>query len=398
MDAPVSVGRYPMIPKPFDAISKDDIDALVANAVYETRTIEYKVTLPGGSDEEKREFLADISSFANAAGGDIIYGIEEEKGVPVSVNGLGAIDTDAEILRLDSMIRNGIEPRVPGVQIRGIGNFAAGPAIVVRVPRSWMSPHMVTFKNLSKFYSRTNAGKFQLDVGQVRSAFLLAESISDRIRAFRDDRLSKIVAGETPLPMGSGAKMILHMLPVSSFSTPATVDVVAVANDFARLPTMSTLGRDARLNLDGCVTYDSTQDGLCYSYTLLFRSGAVEAADTQCLSSKRIDSVTYEEGAIRVTRAYLPLLTQLGVGPPIVIMFAMVGVKGFEFDVGDRLARRARAVPMDRDVLILPDVLVEDIEQHPASILKPIFDMVWQSAGFPHSLNYREDGRWAPDH
>ena len=166
-----------MIPKRFEDISKADIDALVANGVAEGRTIDYKRTLPGGTDEEKREFLADVSSFANAAGGDIIYGVEEDKGVPTSANGLPGIDPDKEILRLDSCIRTGIDPRVPAVQIKAVVGFPAGPVMVLRVPKSWSSPHMVTFKNSSRFFSRTNAGKFQMDVTEIRSAFALSEEL-----------------------------------------------------------------------------------------------------------------------------------------------------------------------------------------------------------------------------
>ncbi len=63
-----------MISREFDTITKEDIEALVTDAVPEDRTIEYKQQLPGGTDEDKREFLADVSSFANAAGGDVLYG------------------------------------------------------------------------------------------------------------------------------------------------------------------------------------------------------------------------------------------------------------------------------------------------------------------------------------
>ncbi|MCK5240903.1 ATP-binding protein [bacterium] len=48
---------------------------MISNQIQESRTIEYKESLPGNSDQDKREFLADISSFANAAGGDLLYGI-----------------------------------------------------------------------------------------------------------------------------------------------------------------------------------------------------------------------------------------------------------------------------------------------------------------------------------
>src|SRR5664280_2298642 len=137
-----------MTSREFDTITNADVEALVTNAVAEGRTIEYKQQLPGNSDEEKREFLADVSSFANAGGGDILYGVVEKRdsdnkptGIPEKAQGLPGINTDSEILRLDESIRSGIDPRIPGYRIRGIDGFSAGPVLLIRVPKSWASPH-----------------------------------------------------------------------------------------------------------------------------------------------------------------------------------------------------------------------------------------------------------------
>ncbi|MCL2648932.1 MAG: hypothetical protein FWD61_18360 [Phycisphaerales bacterium] len=48
-----------MIQKSFDQIVKADIDALL-NEVSESKTLEYKLKLPGKSEDDKKEFLADI--------------------------------------------------------------------------------------------------------------------------------------------------------------------------------------------------------------------------------------------------------------------------------------------------------------------------------------------------
>ncbi|MEW6737390.1 MAG: ATP-binding protein, partial [Acidobacteriota bacterium] len=60
-----------MINKPFDQIDKEAIEELIANGVAESKTLDYKEKLPSGNNEGRREFLADISAFANASGGDI---------------------------------------------------------------------------------------------------------------------------------------------------------------------------------------------------------------------------------------------------------------------------------------------------------------------------------------
>ena len=69
-----------MIPKPLENVALTDIEVLVANAVAESRTLEFKAQLPGPKDEHKREFLYDVSAPANTDGGDLISGVEESKG------------------------------------------------------------------------------------------------------------------------------------------------------------------------------------------------------------------------------------------------------------------------------------------------------------------------------
>src|SRR5262249_17227273 len=141
-----------MIERQFDAIDKADIDALVENKKAERRTLEYKAALPLGTDEAKREFLSDISSFANSAGGDILYGITDDRdendqatGRPREATGLAGVNETSEQLRLENVIRDGIDRRIAGIQIKPIPGFPNGPVILVRVPRSWLAPHMVTF-------------------------------------------------------------------------------------------------------------------------------------------------------------------------------------------------------------------------------------------------------------
>jgi hypothetical protein len=50
-----------MLDKPLSALTKIDIDELIASGRMEDRRIEYKRSLPGNSDAEKKEFLADVS-------------------------------------------------------------------------------------------------------------------------------------------------------------------------------------------------------------------------------------------------------------------------------------------------------------------------------------------------
>ena len=111
-----------MIPKAIDQVTEQDLQGLVDNGVLEGKTIEYKQDLTINNDKDKKEFLADVSSFANASGGDLIYGIVEDRssGAPERLEGLLIANEDVEIRRLESQIIDGIEPRIPSVNINSI--------------------------------------------------------------------------------------------------------------------------------------------------------------------------------------------------------------------------------------------------------------------------------------
>jgi hypothetical protein len=49
---------------------------------------------------------------------------------------------------------------------------------------------------------------------------------------------------------------------------------------------------------------------------------------------------------------------------------------------------------VDRDYLLIPEILVESYDTPASEILRPAFDAVWQACGFPRSLNYDEQGNW----
>ena len=104
---------------PFESISERHIDELIKGQVAESRDVEYKRETYGNSDADYAEFLADVSSFANTSGGDLLLGVAATKGVPIALHPL-QIDPDTEIRRLEDMARTGIQPRIANLQVRAI--------------------------------------------------------------------------------------------------------------------------------------------------------------------------------------------------------------------------------------------------------------------------------------
>jgi hypothetical protein len=70
----------------------------------ELKTLEYKQSLPGTSDNDRKEFFADVSSFANSAGGHLVYGIRADAGVPLEPMGADE-EGDSAILSMENAIR-----------------------------------------------------------------------------------------------------------------------------------------------------------------------------------------------------------------------------------------------------------------------------------------------------
>ena len=397
-----------MIEVPFPKIATVDIQALVENAVREGKTIEYKEVLPGNRDEEKKEFLADVSSFANASGGDLLFGVCETRdakgkptGIPESALGLAGVNADQDIRRLESMIRDGIEPRIPGVQIKAIDGFKEGPVILLRIPKSWAAPHMVAFKASPRFFSRTSAGRSPLDVAEIRAAFVQSEALPERIRRFREERLGNILAGETPVILAQEPLLVLHIVPVSAFHSHQQVDVLAFLDGRFHLPPMGSTAWNSRVNMDGYVSFSGYggMDDPQEKYAQLFRNGTIEAVDASVLSGfgdrkQFIPSVAFERDVIHGTMGYFKAYRDIGIDGPVVAMLSLLRVRGFYMGVDPSRFSSAGLHRIDKEHVIIPEVVIEDLSAPIPTIMRPVFDLVWQACGYRKSYNYGEHGEW----
>jgi hypothetical protein len=271
-----------MIGKRLEGITGDDLAALITGGVAEGRTIEYKRELPGGSDGDKKEFLADTSSFANTGGGDLVFGMDESQGLRTQIVGVQSGDLGLEIGRLDSILAAGLNPRIryaPKV-VACAGNQKA---LVIRVEHSWSGPHRVVFKGHDKFYGRNSAGKYPLDVNELRAAFTLSETVTERIRAFRTDRIIALSNNQSPVSFVTTPRIFLHCIPIESFAGPASYDVIPFYDNPLGLKPMAATAWDRRLNLDGIVTFGGSAPS--YSYAQVYRNGTIEAVQGRILAS-----------------------------------------------------------------------------------------------------------------
>jgi hypothetical protein len=386
-----------MISKALEDICEADLDNLVANSVAEGKTIEYKKVLPGNSDGDKKEFLADVSSFANTTGGDLIFGVGEAQGIPTGIPGLTVSDPDAEIRRLDSIINDGLEPRIRfGTRIvqRGV----IPPVLIVKIERSWIGPHRVVFKGHNQFYARNSAGKYQMDVSELRSAFTLAGSVIERVREFREHRIAELHDNKTPVTLVAGnRRTILHVIPLESFSRSVQYDVLkySKSGQSAKIPPITAGSWGSRINLDGFVTFSGAENG-SMSYTQLFRSGVVEAVEAYWLSVNRdprtIPYASLEAGLLAYLGTLFNVQKDIGANPPVIVALTLTGTRGLT--MASDMWSFERGYSIVEDNLVLPEVVVESFSESPVKVLKPLYDLIWNACGYAKSKSFDDQGNW----
>jgi hypothetical protein len=271
------------------------------------------------------------------------------------------------------------------------------------VPRSWNIPHAVDYQRHWRFYYRDSAGKHPMDVSEVRNLFSLSESLSERVRNFRAERVLKIAAGETPVPLEEGAKLVLHLIPLDSFIPAKTVNIAMKEAIVFNLGVIIGESIVRRYNLDGVLLY-STESGTAGAdgYTQIFRNGIIEAVDTRIFRARLEDRTPYipspglEKCLADAVKRYLSGLANLEIPPPLFGFITLLGLQGYKLAL-----RRKPPFPdcisphfIDRNTLEIPELFVEDLTAIPAVILKPAFDALWNAAGWPRCTYYDEDGQW----
>jgi hypothetical protein len=383
-----------MINKPLKDIVVADLLQLTENAVQEGLTIEYKAGLVLGTDAEKKEFLADVSSFANTKGGDLIFGIEENQGSPTSISGIAISDIDQEKLRLENMVSSGISPRIVfGIQAVRLTN--GKNVLIIRVGQSWNTPHRVIFKGHDKFYARNSSGKYPMDVHQLRTAFNLSSSITEEIRRFKLERLSDIQMGKTFFPLPLGPKIIVHLIPIESFANKLDFGVLPKAN-FDKLFTISGAITDKRINLEGLINFVSAPNEkgiqIYESCTQYYRNGVIEAVDSILLEKSYIPSTLFEKNLILFLQSCFGFLKELEISAPIIGFVTLIGVKGIKLATGGTTFSEHL---LERDVIEFREILVDEYPPElPTKLLRPVFDQLWNAFGLKESPNFNAYGDW----
>lgn len=374
----------PLQYKPMEEIEEADLKFIVDNALPESKRLEFKRELVGQSPTNRKEFCADVSSFANTLGGHIILGIEQAKdGTAKSTWPIQSNDPDSDIRRMEQIILSGIEPRIPSISFREIEMARGDYIFVIRIPPSWNAPHMVTQNG--KFFRRHSKGKDPMDVYEIRDAFMISEKRMSQALDFRERRIEKHRKTHLPHKLDEGPRVYLHLIPIAAFGKHEILDLETVVKNRELLEPIHPSGFDFGYNLEGYFAYIPYR-----GYVQYFRNGSIESAriihTKEYRDGEFFDGKHLEEGIQDAVHRYLALFRKMSIPLPVFVMLSLIDVEGYRIGYGEaRFQEYRQGHASKRNDILLPETIIDSYDSSPEEILKSIFDTMWNAFGVAKS-------------
>ena len=396
--------------KRIDQITLQDLEDLVNTRQSENQRLEFKEEINYKDGEGKKKFLRGLAAFANTLGGYFIIGIKEENGEATELTGVELPDPDKYKLQLDQVIRDNLEPRLLGIQIRHFEFANSKFVIVIFVPRSSFPPHRM---QNDTFYERTNTGKQPLNMDQIRRVFTRGASLREEMRNFVRERQDLVCTQRDGIVQFTNESVVLvHLIPFSSIESDVSVPINIELQRRLQLfvVPLGGAGHSSSFNADGLAFLDKDRDG--GKYTQLFRNGVFEGAcDYNMIriseNKKIILPSTFEYEVIEWLKNALKATQEIEILPPFQISITLQGVRDAFVSLGNRSFTSPKFI--GKEILYLPSIILEDIDsldfkkssnsevvQFLAQKLRLAFDVLWQASGYEQSASYENDGLWNP--
>ena len=381
------------IPYELDKIKKTSIEELVKFSVREGETLDFKAGPPNTwrqipSDkqdiirDEKAEFLKDVSAFANAGGGDLVYGLGESEGaVAGEADGFDCSNLDGLKRHLQALCRENIDPPVE-LKLKAVEGFEKGIVLVVRVPDTWNKPHMVTIDHSTNFYKRQGTENSKMSIDMIRRTVLGSEELADEIREFRTQRIETIKNRRGPSPVDNHPFLALHVVPVQRFRAGDELDIPTVAEQNP-LRSLSGYPGPGSFNIDGVVFVSGGRDQSPNCCVQLFRNGCIETIKGYRRDGDELRLPGIARRTLRAMSNYIKFYRDLKIAPPIVVMFSMIGFKGREIHQ-DPSRGFTNEQSIDRDMVLFPDRMIRDVNDDAdiVDLLEPVLQLLWQACGY----------------
>jgi len=156
--------------------NKERVDALIDNGIEESLELEYKSGRAlRKTDNKKNKLSKTVSSFANSAGGTVIYGVKEhdeddKQHLPEKIEPADRSEVSKE--SLEQILNSRIRPKIDGLEITPISLEGTDVIYAVEVPKS-DTAHQASDH---RYYKRQNFSSVPMEDYEVRDVMNRAKS------------------------------------------------------------------------------------------------------------------------------------------------------------------------------------------------------------------------------
>lgn len=214
------------------------------------------------------------------------------------------------------------------------------------------------------------------------------DGLEKRMQSFVSSRIVYIINNDTPVPLDSDKKVIVHLIPVSSFKhIEQVINLELVQKSNSLLFPLGSNYSDNRYNYHGYLTYND------YGYTQVFRNGCIETVSNRFYNNDNeiMYANDFEWFVIQQIREYINVLGGQKIKGPFYMFATFTGTEGFS------LPKYSNSIffnngKIDHNKITLPKVRIENAENI-ESFMKHSFDVLWNAGGIPSSPSYT-NGIW----
>jgi hypothetical protein len=179
-------------------VGEESLRGLIDGAVREDADLDFKETLYGAAEKDKRSLAGDVAAFANTVGGVLVLGVRENDGiatqlVPVDVS-------EDEELRMRQALASWAAPVPILAGVHRVTSETGRGYFLLAVPRSPNRPHAVRVNQGLRYPVRSGPTTRYLSESEVadayRNRFRIAEETVSRVRRVEREGLSRLDTSE----------------------------------------------------------------------------------------------------------------------------------------------------------------------------------------------------------
>jgi hypothetical protein len=217
-------------------------------------------------------------------------------------------------------------------------------------------------------------------------------------KRFHDERLAQVEAGDAPVELGGGARVIVHIVPLGAVSEFLNLSAQQMAEGHRVWPLDSGVHGHFTSQW-GLVNYGTQLDRINeQTYAVVGSDGTIEAVDLDLLADKRgrtmvLNNFYIEDKLVEFIFNAEQFYKQVKVDPPFGVCISLTRVRGYE---GHRVALDG-SHPLKSDDIHLPSAIIPAFSEAQPEVgdhLKRQFDKLANAAGWNASQSYASDGTW----